>query len=171
MLPRLRTEHLILRPWSSGDVDALHRIWNDQEVRRFLWDDVVISRERAAEMVQAHAETVAECDIGCWAVYAAAGQEMIGFCGFRFIPGTEEIELLYGLLPQYWGAGFATEASRSALSYLWRFTAFPRVWARSDAPNVRSIALMRRIGMQPGSSTDIESAYVLQRPAVLTGAA
>src|SRR5690606_27804729 len=31
----------------AGDADALHRHWTDPGVRRFLWDDVVISPRQA----------------------------------------------------------------------------------------------------------------------------
>ena len=41
-LPTLETERLILRPWSLDDIDALHQIWTDPQVRRYLWDDEVI---------------------------------------------------------------------------------------------------------------------------------
>jgi hypothetical protein len=36
-------------PFASEDLDALHALWTDPDVRRYLWDDIVISRERAAE--------------------------------------------------------------------------------------------------------------------------
>ena len=34
----LESEHLSLRPIDAEDVDALHAIWIDEQVRRFLWD-------------------------------------------------------------------------------------------------------------------------------------
>jgi len=63
-LPSLRTERLILRPWTLQDVDALHLLWTDPDVRRYLWDDVVISRERAVGAVRAHFQSVATRGIG-----------------------------------------------------------------------------------------------------------
>ena len=50
-LPILKTSRLVLRPWIAADVDALHELWIDAAVRRYLWDDIVISRERAADTV------------------------------------------------------------------------------------------------------------------------
>ena len=49
----LETERLTLRPFADADVDALHALWRLPEVRRFLWDDVVISRDTALEVVAA----------------------------------------------------------------------------------------------------------------------
>ena len=39
VFPTARTS---LRPVSMEDVEALHRLWTDPEVRRFFWDDEVI---------------------------------------------------------------------------------------------------------------------------------
>jgi len=48
-LPVLRTPRLVLVPFAPEDLDALHALWTDEHVRRYLWDDIVISRERATE--------------------------------------------------------------------------------------------------------------------------
>jgi RimJ/RimL family protein N-acetyltransferase len=39
VIPTARTS---LRPVSMEDVEALHRLWTDPEVRRFFWDDEVM---------------------------------------------------------------------------------------------------------------------------------
>jgi hypothetical protein len=48
----LATARLRLLPWSHSDIDALHQLWLQPDVRRFLWDDIVITRERASEVVE-----------------------------------------------------------------------------------------------------------------------
>jgi RimJ/RimL family protein N-acetyltransferase len=50
-LPVLRTQRLVLRPWTHEDVDALHALWTTPEVRRYLWDDVVITRDIVERLV------------------------------------------------------------------------------------------------------------------------
>jgi ribosomal-protein-alanine N-acetyltransferase len=160
-LPMLVTSRLQLRPWDVHDIDSLHSLFNDQNVRKYLWDDVVIPRERVVELVESHFATVASHDIGYWAIHAGP---MLGFCGFRFLENSSEIELLYGLLPEYWGKGLATEASQAALHYLWQATPFQRVWARTDAPNLKSVGVMRRLGMRHESSTETIVSYVFERP-------
>jgi ribosomal-protein-alanine N-acetyltransferase len=87
LLPLIRTERLIMRPWTEGDVDALHQLWIDPDVRRYLWDDISITRERAAQAVRDHFENVATRGIGYWALHPADDEPLIGFCGFR---GVEE---------------------------------------------------------------------------------
>ena len=54
--PMLRTLRAVLRPLGVADLDAVHALWTDPDVRRYLWDDVAITRERAAEVVAASAD-------------------------------------------------------------------------------------------------------------------
>jgi RimJ/RimL family protein N-acetyltransferase len=159
-LPSIHTERLLLRPWTEGDIDALHQLWIDPDIRRYLWDDAVISRERAAEAVRAHFESVATRGVGYWALHPADGEPLIGFCGFRPIEEIPEIEIVYGLLPAFWGRGLATEAARAALAYL-RETGHTLVYARTDAPNEKSIAVLRRLGFRQLTSPSLMLVYLL----------
>ena len=88
---------------------------------------------------------------------------MIGFCGFRAIEETPEMEIVYGLLPAYWGRGLATEAARAALGYLWE-TGHSRVYTRTDAPNEKSIAVLNGLGFLQVASPGPLLTYLLARP-------
>ena len=153
----------MLRPWTGQDVDALHQLWIDPDVRRYLWDDIAIARQRAAEVVRAHFESVATRGVGCWALHPADEEPLMGFCGFRGIEETPDIEIVYGLLPTYWGRGLATEAARAALDHLWE-NGHPRVYARTDAANGKSIAVLRRLGFRQVDSPSLMLTSLLERP-------
>jgi len=164
-LPVLRTRRLILRPWTKADAAALHELWTTPEVRRYLWDDVVIERDTVEQVIASHLATSHEHGIGYWALHGSNETEpMTGFCGFRFIEASPEIELLYGLRGEHWGKGLATEASLAALEHLWRSTGFQRVYARTDAPNAKSVQVMRRLSMTHESTSANLITYVLPRP-------
>jgi hypothetical protein len=70
---------------------------------------------------------------------------------------------MYGLESAYWGKGLATEASRAALAWLWNSTGYSRVYARTDPPNEKSIAVMKRLGMRSDSSAPTLISYMLDR--------
>ncbi|MDX1984857.1 MAG: GNAT family N-acetyltransferase [Bryobacteraceae bacterium] len=167
-LPILPTPRLSLRPWSERDLDALHTIFSNPGVRRYLCDDVILPRERIAAFIERSQRTAAANGIGSWGIYLQESDTMIGFCGFFFTEGTGELELLYGLLPEYWGQGIATEAARAALDYLWRATGFKRVFARADPPNRKSFEVMRRLGMRLHDTTPPLTSFILHRPAGLS---
>jgi len=163
-LPAIATGRLILRPFGAGDVDALHAIWADPDVRRYLWDDVAIPRDRAVEEVRAAMDTAALHGIGYWTLRETPAGPLIGDCGFRFFGSTADIELMCGLLRPFWGRGLAAEAVRAALQYLWQSTAFPRVHGQADLPNERSVRLMERLGMRYQCAGEKLVMYVLDRP-------
>ena len=168
-LPSICTDRLLLRSLQPDDVDALHSLWTAPEVRRYLWDDVVITRETVQQVIESHLAAVDQLNLGYWAIHvlhlAAPGEPRIdGFCGFRLIDNGPEIELLYGLRNEHWGKGLATEACTAALEYVWRVTSYERVYARTDPPNSRSVEVMQRLRMMHESTTAHQISYVLSRP-------
>jgi ribosomal-protein-alanine N-acetyltransferase len=164
--PRVR-----LRPYTLEDVDDLYRLWTDPEVRRYLWDDVLISREQAASVVRASIACFETRGFGQWVVLPRSGERLIGFCGFRLFgdPPDEQIELLYGVAPAYWGQGLATEAARAALRFGFEECGFDRVYAGADPPNAASFRVMEKLGMSFSRRTHINGIeaiyYVLSREA------
>lgn len=168
-LPPIQTERLALRPWSAEDLDALLSLWTAPEVRRYLWDDIVITREVAERVLNSHLVTQARDGIGFWSILVpvpviSTGLAIPGFCGFRYMDDGPEIELLFGLRGEHWGKGLATEASLAAIDYLWTSTGFYRVYARTDPPNEKSVRVMERLGMVLDTTGPPLVTYVLPRP-------
>ena len=143
----IETARLRLRPWTAENVKDLHNLWTEPEVRKYLWDDVVITRERAASEVQRSLECFESSGFGQWTVFCKAERPMIGFCGFRLFGEPREVELLYGIAPAYWGRGFATEGARAMLRFGFEELGFDRVLAGADPPNIGSFRVMEKIGM------------------------
>jgi ribosomal-protein-alanine N-acetyltransferase len=111
----LETPRLLLHPPAENDFDAFYRIWTEPDVRRFLWDDEIISDETAREAIAASIALFQTHQFGIWSVIDKSKGELIGFCGFRFVPNTSDIELLYGIRSADWGKGLTTEAARAAI--------------------------------------------------------
>jgi ribosomal-protein-alanine N-acetyltransferase len=144
----LYTVRLHLQPYRLSDIDALHQLWTDPAVRKYLWDDKVIPRERAAEVVTASLADWSMHGYGQWTIHTLDNHELIGFCGFRAAEEDKPPELLYGLAPAYWGQGLATEAAQAVLRYGFERLNFTRVWAATDPPNLASVRVLERLGMQ-----------------------
>ena len=79
---------------------------------------------------------------------------MAGFVGYRPFFEPPELQLLYGLLPSYWGQGLATEAATAALAFAVQELGVKEVRAAVDVPNGPSIAVLERLGMQEWRRTD-----------------
>lgn len=166
----LVTERLLLRPVEPSDTEALHRLFTDPDVRRYLWDDVVIPVETVEEVVVASGESFRRFGFGQWILSErAAPAEIIGFCGLRHFHEPPKVEILYGLYPSRWGRGFATEAARAVLARGFENCDLERIYAGADPPNGSSFRVMERLGMRPWRRLEIngqEAAYyVLEREA------
>jgi len=92
---------LVMHPFGRDDVDARHALWTDPDVRRYLWDDVVIPREPAAEVVEGTLGDWSEHGYGMWTV--TMNRDLAGFAGFR--SSEQGPELLFGFYPRYWHQG------------------------------------------------------------------
>ncbi len=64
----------------------MHRIWTDSEIRRFLWDDEVISPAQAEATLRAILDSFAAERFGVWAIKIKGSHEIVGFCR---LPRTE----------------------------------------------------------------------------------
>ena len=53
MTIRLRTQRLDLEPLGAPDLTAFHALSTEQGIRRYLWDDEVITLDRAREALEA----------------------------------------------------------------------------------------------------------------------
>jgi [ribosomal protein S5]-alanine N-acetyltransferase len=144
----IETDRLKLRPLAPEDLDSIQRIWNDPEVRRYLWDGKKVSREVAADVISRSAACFEGRRFGLWAVIDEQRDELIGFCGFWRFDGRPDFELAYGLAPARWGEGLATEAARAAIRHGFEEADLDRIAASADTPNTALLRVMRKAGMR-----------------------
>lgn len=144
---RLATARLRFRPVTPSDVDALHRLWTEPGVRKYLWDDQIISRQQAVEVVARSVELFEEAGIGLWVVLPRGDGTLIGFCGYWYFRDPPELELLYGIAPTHWGKGLATEAAQAMLWYGFEELGFLCVVGSTDVANAASARVMEKAGM------------------------
>jgi ribosomal-protein-alanine N-acetyltransferase len=144
----LTTPRMRMRPIDRDDVDALHALWTDPDVRRYLWDDRIIPRETVEDIVAQSLATFETDGFGFFALELADQDgSLIGFCGHRRAQASDQIELLYGIHPTYWGEGLVAEAAREVLRFGFESCAFERVIAATDTPNQQSVRVLQKLGM------------------------
>lgn len=146
----LSTPRLQFRPWHRNDLAALHQLWTDPDVRRYLLDDIVISKERAAEFIDTAAGSWSRTGLGMSSLSMRGSTEIIGFAGLHWLDERKrEAELKYGLAPAFWGQGLAVEASLAVFCDGFDRLGLDHIWASTDPPNADSIRVMQRLGMRP----------------------
>lgn len=144
----LQTDRLTLTPFAEADLPELHALFTDPDVRRYLMDDLVVEKTWTADVVEKSTAMFRDIGYGLWAVRKTGQRPIIGFCGYwRFEHLKHPLQLIYGLLPNWWGRGLATEAARTMLDYGFDAVGFTEIIAATDPPNLASVRVMERLGM------------------------
>ncbi len=152
----LRTERLELVLFSDQHLDTLHALWTEPDVRRYLWDDRIISRQEVAGVIEASRASFEQDGLGFWVLVLSGSKEPVGFAGLRGFDDAGEVEILYGLAPNYWRRGLATEAARRVLRFAFEDLELEEVFAGADPPNIRSFRVMERLGFKLHSRRILE---------------
>lgn len=153
-MSRLSTARLELAPFTAADIDELHALFTDPQVRRWLLDDDLVSRAWVEEEVAASVARFTGGGVGLWAVREVGHEPIIGFVGYRPFFAPAELQLLYGFLPAVWGRGFATEAAAEAVRHAFETLGYEELRAATDTPNHPSIRVLERLGMREWRRSD-----------------
>ena len=147
----IETSRLRLRPFTRGDVDAVHSYRQREDVTRYLFDEAM-SRESVAEAVQGRIGQTQWTAEGDKIFLAAERKEDFALIGEVSLilrsAEARQAELGYIFNPDYHGRGYATEASRGMLALGFDEAGVHRIYARCDARNDASRRVMERLGMR-----------------------
>ncbi len=147
----LVSDRLRLRRFARSDLTTFLAYRSDPDVARYQDWDAPYPRadgERMiCELLGEHPDTT-----GQWFQYAMVLRgtgELIGDCA----SGTDatdprQAEIGFTLRPEFQGQGYATEAARLLLGYLFGARSKHRVTARCDPRNAASVAVLERLGMR-----------------------
>ena len=141
------TQRMQLSPVEKIEADELHQIWTQPEVRRYLWDDLIIPKTQTKEIINQSLSAFANKKYGLWVARLINQTNIIGFSGYWQFFTPPQTQLLYGLSPQYWGKGLATEMSKAMLDYGFKEYNFETIYASTDLENKSSLAVLERLGM------------------------
>lgn len=147
----IETERLRLRPFTRGDVDAVHAYRGREDVAQHLFDPP-LSREECALAIQQRTTQVKFREAGDRIVLAVdlftTGQ-LIGEVSliWRNVEA-KQAEVGWIFDPHAHGQGYATEAARCLLDLAFERGDMHRVYARCGAANRASWRLMERLGMR-----------------------
>ena len=113
--------------------------------------------DAAIDRIEAHFE---EHGFGLWALQIAETGQFIGFTGLA-VPGfeahfTPAVEIGWRLARPAWGHGYASEAARRALAAAFTTYGLAKVVSFTSVDNIRSQAVMRRIGMTHDPADDFD---------------
>ncbi|MEV4414855.1 GNAT family N-acetyltransferase [Catellatospora sp. NPDC049609] len=158
----LRTERLLLRPFTADDLDDVWAYQRLPEVARYTLAEPR-SREQSLSSVRAMAAETAlvrEGDCLTLAVVWPAAGSVIGQVELVWrSEQSRQGEIGYVLHPDHQGRGLAAEAARAMLRWGFEEFGLHRIYGRCNALNTASAALLARLGMRREAHL-LDSAFV-----------
>jgi RimJ/RimL family protein N-acetyltransferase len=147
----LETERLVLRRFTTGDVDNLAGLDADPDVMRFVSGGIPTSREEIEnEFLPAFLGYYQRYQaFGFWAAIEKSTGDFLGWFHFRPREGSapDQVELGYRMRKSAWGKGYATEGSRALIRKGFTESGVQRVTAEAMAANIASRRVMEKAGL------------------------
>lgn len=143
------TDRLILRHFTEDDVDALFLMNSVPEVLTYIPMAPMTERAQAEKLLhEVIFEDYRRRGFGRWAVEHKASGKVIGFCGPKYLPEFDKVELGYRYLPEYWGQGIGSEAARAAINEFKPRLGIDETIALILDGNLGSMGVARHVGME-----------------------
>jgi len=146
---KITTERLLLRPFQSSDFEKVHQLLSDPDVMRFSLNGPY-SKQKSMHFINQCILKSENNEPSLIAVIEKKNNQLIGSCGFfpQKIQGTEELELGYRLLKNYWGQGFATEAAMAVKTYAFNEMGLTRLISLIETGNNASVRVAEKNGFK-----------------------
>ncbi len=120
----------------------------------------VATRLQTADFMARIEQEFEERGFGLWAVEVPGIADFVGYVGLHAVPFeahfTPAVEVGWRLATDYWHRGYATEAAVAAVGFGYDRAGLPEIVSFTNVANVRSRAVMSRIGMARDPEGDFE---------------
>ncbi|MFG2193429.1 GNAT family N-acetyltransferase [Streptomyces sp. NPDC048639] len=144
MTPDLRTERLLLTPYTPADEEDFVALFQDTRVSRWMGDGPQSEAEDRALFGRVFSKVYAQGLFDVWAVRLDG--RTVGHAEIKPTDAVAGHEIVYALTPGVWGRGLGGEIARALVAYGFDALGLDAVHATVAAPNRTSVTLLERIG-------------------------
>lgn len=144
----LKTARLVLEPLTQAHAELMVEGLRDEALYDYIADrpypDAEALRERYARLETRRSPDGRDRWLN-WILLPLGSAEPVGYVQATVRPG-ESAAIAYVLFRAAWGRGLASEAVSAVIGHLRRDGTVPLITATADPRNLRSIALLERLG-------------------------
>lgn len=163
--PELETPRLRLRRWRPTDREPFAALNADPAVMEHF--PAPLGPEESDELLERIELGFGRRGFGLWAVEVRESERFVGFAGLA-VPSfeahfTPAVEVGWRLARSAWGNGYATEAGRAALAFGFEEAGLPEIVSLTSVGNLRSRAVMERLGMTHDPAEDFDHPLLPRR--------
>lgn len=144
----IESERLIFRKFTLDDLPKLIEQRSDPEVNKYLGGTRLQNPEALGKRLKFYISCYDTHGFGNCAMLWKETGEMIGSAGIQPLDGTDDIEVGYSIIKEYWGRGIGTEAARAWMKHGFTVHGLDRIVAVAVTGNWPSIHIMEKLGMQ-----------------------
>lgn len=165
-IPVVSTERLVLRGYTANDFDALHKLWGDAEVTRYITGQPSTALETWMRLLNS-AGHWALLGYGFWLVEERDSARVVGQVGLADLrrdiePGFDGApEVGWVLAPWCHGRGYATEAVTAALAWGEANLAMTRCCCMIAPEHTASLRVAAKCGFTRFAETTYKDAPVV----------
>jgi RimJ/RimL family protein N-acetyltransferase len=156
----IETERLTLRPWEEADRAPLAAMHADEEVMADYGG--VLSRDESDAKFDRYVAAWRDHGFSRWSLSTREGA-FVGYVGVMPIrpdhPAAPNVEVGWRLVRRAWGQGYASEAARASLADGFRRHGWDEVLSYTAPDNLRSQAVMARLGLAREPHRDFTADY------------
>lgn len=142
----ITTERLWLSPFHESDAEVFYNLNNDNEVMRYTGDVAFESVEDSLDFILGY-DHYYRYGYGRWTVILQDTEETIGWCGLKYHPDEDYVDLGYRLIRSHWGRGYATEAARACIHHGFEALGLDRIVGRTAKENTASVRVLEKAGL------------------------
>lgn len=145
-----KSERLGFRNWLSSDIELMSKINSNAEVMEFF--PSILNVQQTSKFIERMQNMFEQKGFCYFAVDTLIEGELIGFIGLAeqtynasFTPC---VDIGWRLHSKYWNKGYATEGAKACLKYAFDVLNLEKIVAVAPIINLKSIAVMKKIGMK-----------------------
>ena len=144
----IESERLKFRKFTTDDLPQLIEQRSDPEVNKYLGGTKLQNPEALEKRLNFYISCYESHGFGMCAMIWKPTGEVIGSAGLQPLDGTDEIEVGYSMIKEFWGLGIGTEAARAWFDYGFRNAGLDRIVAVAQMGNRASMHIMEKLGMK-----------------------
>ena len=165
---RLETERLVLRPFTTHDLDAIHEVLSDPVSMQYY--PAPFSREKSRRWIEWNLAHYRDDGHGLWALEERTTGELVGDCGLipQVVDGEREVEVGWHVRRDKQRRGLATEAARECVRYAFEELGRTRLISLIRPENLPSRRVAEKLGMTVEKEVVRSAPPMLHRVYVLT---
>lgn len=143
----IETERLLMRKFTPDDLEKLIELRSDEEVIKYLGGRTLQNPEAIKKRLQFYLDCYEKYGFGMCAMIWKETGEMFGWSGIQPLDDSDEIEVGYGMIKEFWGKGIGFECAKAWLKHGFEVAKLERIVAVADPDNKGSWRIMEKCGM------------------------